>query len=263
MSVEERHFLRYPKTLHIEGSGVPGSSGERVSFADLKGKHLVIEEKLDGANAAIGFTDGRMTIQSRGHYMTGGQRERHFDLLKRWAAAHRDALYRVLGDSLLMYGEWMFAKHTVFYDALPHYFMEFDIREKALPDNFYCTETRQHILKGAPVVSVPVLAFGPDWTLEQLKALLGRSVYKTEKWRDNLRLQHGRTGLHVRPWETDQSDLAEGLYIKAEEGGRVTGRYKLVREGFLKVAIDSGTHWINRPILPNMLAADADIWKTA
>ena len=29
-----------------------------------------------------------------------------------------------------MFGEWMYAKHTVFYDALPHYFMEFDIYDR-------------------------------------------------------------------------------------------------------------------------------------
>jgi hypothetical protein len=28
-----------------------------------------------------------------------------------------------------MYGEWVYAKHTVFYDKLPHYFLEFDILE--------------------------------------------------------------------------------------------------------------------------------------
>lgn len=255
-------FLRYPKTFHLEGSGVPGSSGERVPFNEVRGKHLVIEEKLDGANAAISFDDGRLMIQSRGHYLVGGGRERHYDLLKQWAWAHRDALYEVLGDALIMYGEWMYAKHTVFYDALPHYFMEFDIREKRMPDNFYCTETRHHILKGTPVVSVPVLAFGPDWNPDELESLLGRSLYKTTRWRENLKRQHDRAGLHVRPWETDQTDLAEGLYIKAEEGGRVVGRYKFVRERFLKTAIGSDTHWMRRPILPNMLAEGADIWRT-
>jgi hypothetical protein len=26
-----------------------------------------------------------------------------------------------------MYGEWLFAKHTYFYNNLPHYFMEVDV----------------------------------------------------------------------------------------------------------------------------------------
>lgn len=258
----ETPFFRYPKTFHLEGSGLTGSAGKRIPFDEVRGKFLVIEEKLDGANTAIGFHNGRMTIQSRGHYLAGGPRERHFDLLKRWAATHRDALYEALGDNLLMFGEWMYAKHTVFYDALPHYFMEFDIRVKSHPDYFYSTGNRREILKPTPVVSVPVLSFGQSWkSVDDLKKLLQPSLYKTDRWKDSLHRQHEYAGLHVRSWETDQSELAEGLYIKVENDGRVVKRYKFVRGGFLKIAIDSGTHWMRRPILPNMLDKDINIWR--
>ena len=50
--------------------------------------------------------------------------------MKQWASVHRDAFYRVLGNRYIMYGEWMYAKHTVFYDALSNYFLEFDIYDK-------------------------------------------------------------------------------------------------------------------------------------
>jgi hypothetical protein len=34
---------------------------------------VTVEEKVDGANAAISFSpDGQMLLQSRGHYLTGG-----------------------------------------------------------------------------------------------------------------------------------------------------------------------------------------------
>src|SRR5205807_2014548 len=32
-----------------------------------------------------------------------------------------------LTDRYILYGEWLYAKHTVFYTDLPHYFLEFDI----------------------------------------------------------------------------------------------------------------------------------------
>ena len=55
--------------------------------------HLVIEEKVDGANSAISFdSTGSIRLQSRGHYLVGGARERHFDLLKTWANVHATAL---------------------------------------------------------------------------------------------------------------------------------------------------------------------------
>jgi len=52
----------------------------------------------------------------------------------------------------------------------------------------------------------------------------------------------------------------EGLYIKVETGGVVTDRYKLVRPGFLQVVIDSGSHWMDRPLLPNRLRDGVSLW---
>src|SRR5207253_7855144 len=65
---------KYPRTLHIEGSRLqPGDEDlTHVPLRDLQGLILVIEEKMDGANCGISFAeDGRMLLQSRGHYLTG------------------------------------------------------------------------------------------------------------------------------------------------------------------------------------------------
>ena len=127
-------IIKYPRTLHIEGSRLqPGDEdlGSATPFAHIAGRHLVVEEKMDGANSAISFdADGQLLLQSRGHYLTGGPRERHFALFKQWAGTLAGALWERLGSRYVMYGEWLYAKHTVFYDALPHYFMEFDILDR-------------------------------------------------------------------------------------------------------------------------------------
>src|SRR5262245_1623846 len=120
-------LYKYPRTHHLEGSRLqPGDEdGQSVPFAQLAGRHLVVEEKLDGANAGIPVDEaGRLRLQSRGHLLTGGVREKHFDLFKRWARAHEHALRAALGRHYILYGEWLYAKHTVFYDRLPHYFLE-------------------------------------------------------------------------------------------------------------------------------------------
>ena len=124
---------KYPRTRHIEGSRL--SAGDEdlsaVPFRELAGKHLVVEEKLDGANAALSFDDdGALLLQSRGHYLSGGPREKHFAVLKTWANAHQRAFAERLGSRYVMYGEWLYAKHTIFYDRLPHYFMEFDVLDR-------------------------------------------------------------------------------------------------------------------------------------
>jgi hypothetical protein len=77
---------KYPRTRHVEGSRLqPGDEDlDAVPFAELAGRHLVCEEKLDGANAGLSFdAGGRLWLQSRGHFLTGGVREKHFDLLCR------------------------------------------------------------------------------------------------------------------------------------------------------------------------------------
>lgn len=103
----------------------------RVRFSEIAGQSLVVTEKVDGSNCGISFSDsGELLLQSRGHYLTGGPRERHFDQLKAWTETHRAALWEILGSRYLMFGEWMAAKHTVFYDNLPHLFLEFDIYDK-------------------------------------------------------------------------------------------------------------------------------------
>ncbi len=252
----------YPRTRHVEGSRLqPGDTPGVVPWADVRDRHIVVEEKIDGANCAVSFAStGKLLLQSRGHYLTGGGREEHFAALKTWAHAHAAALFDVLQDRYVMYGEWVYAKHTVYYDALPHYFLEFDVLDRET-DTFLSTPRRRELLAPCPVVSVPVLCEGSLRTLDQLTALVGPSAFKTTSWRTRLATQLEAQGLDVPRAiaETDGSDEMEGLYIKVEAHGRVVDRLKWVRESFLTTVVDSETHWLARPIVPNRLAGDAGI----
>lgn len=255
-------LIKYPRTPHLEGSRLqPGDEDlDQVPFSAIAGRHLVVEEKCDGANSAVSFAeDGSLLLQSRGHYLTGGWRERHYNLLKQWAGVHRDALYAVLGSRYILYGEWMYAKHTVYYDRLPHYFLEFDIldRETGI---FLDTPTRRAMLRDVPVVSVPVLAEGVFTDQSRLTALLGRSHYISDSHLDHLRAASRKLGLdeerQVR--ETDPSPTMEGLYLKIEENGQVADRLKFVRPTFYQAVQLSNSHWQERPIVPNALAVPAE-----
>jgi hypothetical protein len=255
---------KYPRTQHIEGSRLqPGDEDlDSVPFADLRGRYLVVEEKLDGANASVRFDEtGRLFLQSRGHFLAGGAREKHFDLFKQWAGAHAHLLSERLGDRYAVLGEWLHAKHTIFYDRLPHYFLEFDVLDLQ-EDVFLSTDARRALLAGLPIVSVPVLWRGEAATLDDLVSLIGPSLYKGPAWRE--RLVEAALGRGVDPdkavLETDPSDLMEGLYIKVEENGQVIERYKHVRADFLTAVVDSGTHWLRRPIVPNGLAEGVDLF---
>ena len=60
--------------------------------------------------------------------------------------------------------------------------------------------------------------------------------------------------------QTENSNLAEGLYMKEESGGIVTSRFKYVRADFHQAIMASEGHWHDRPILPNSLADGVDIF---
>ena len=62
-------IYKYPRTRHLLDSALqPGDEDlARASFDEIAGRHLLIEEKVDGANAAISFdANGRLLLQSTG-----------------------------------------------------------------------------------------------------------------------------------------------------------------------------------------------------
>lgn len=258
-------LFRYPRTPHLEGSRLQdGDEGhDHVPYRRLAGLHLVVEEKLDGANTGISFSpSGELLLQSRGHYLVGGGRERQFNFVKAWAAAHAGWLLERLEDRYVMYGETLTKKHSVFYDALPHHFFEFDVLDRHSGD-FLSTDARRALLADGPVLSVPVLYEGvAPPRLDTLKALLRPSLAKTPDWREAFEATVQREGLDLqRAWkQCDKSDLSEGLYIKVEAGGRTVARYKWVRRDFVQAILDSDKHHSEQPYVPNLLAPGVDLY---
>lgn len=258
-------LFRYPRTPHLEGSRLQeGDHGhDHVPYRDLRGLRLVVEEKLDGANTGISFSPaGDLLLQSRGHYLVGGGRERQFNFIKAWAQAHAGWLLQRLEDRYVMYGETLSKKHSVFYDALPHHFFEFDVLDRRT-GQFLSTAARRELLAGGPVLSVPVLYDGlAPARLADLKALLRPSLAKTARWRDAFEATVRREGLDLAlAWrQCDKSDLSEGLYIKVEADGRTLGRYKWVRADFVQAILAADKHHSEQPYVPNQLAPGVDLY---
>src|SRR4051812_23428773 len=134
MGASRDNFIKYPRTPHLFGS--KGTDDDKhldrkASLAFLSDPSLIVEEKIDGTNVGIHFAaNGRMVLQCRGHEITEGMHAQ-YDLFKQWAAVKRPVLERMLADQFILFGEWLYARHSVHYRALPHYFFEFDIYDKA------------------------------------------------------------------------------------------------------------------------------------
>jgi len=252
---------KYPRTRHLQGSRLqPGDEDlSAVPLDDIASLPLIVEEKLDGANSAISFNlNHELRLQSRGHYLTGGPAERQFDLFKSWATRHQRSFHDVLGCRYVMYGEWMYAKHTIFYDDLPHYFLEFDVldRENA---RFLSTTARKALLAGLPIASAPVIATG---VIRSFSELIGPSRFKTARCPERFTNHCAALAypLEKALKETDASRDMEGLYVKWEDQHEVKGRYKFVRPSFHTAVLDSESHWKDRPLIPNLLRAGVDLF---
>jgi len=248
-------MLKLPRTLHIEGSRMPVGKPdpEAVQFPALKGQFLVVEEKVDGSGVSI-FLDNHLNLQiwHRGSPATG----KEYWQLHEWAENHWEDFACLLGERYILFGEWMYNKHTIFYDKLPHFFLESDIYDKERRI-WLSTNARNNFLKGHNYIEqVPVIAALKPSSLEQITSLVGNSKYISKEWEKNLQLKCLMAGAsHAKSLEeTDTSGLMEGLYIKQEDDFQVLNRYKFIRYDFLQKILNSGSHLRDRLPISNMIS---------
>lgn len=246
MGATRDDFVKYPRTPHLFGSkGTDDDKhlGREESEAFIADASLIVEEKLDGTNVGIHFTSsGRMVLQCRGHAITEGMHPQ-YDLFKQWTSVKRPALEAMLDCRFILYGEWLYAKHSVQYRKLPHYFFEFDIYDKDA-EAFLDLKTRLKMLEEKGLQTVPVLHRGCI-SAEELRALITPSAFDSA-------FDNPVTG------RTD--NLMEGLYCRIEADGHVTGRSKMVRPEFVE-KVKQSEHWQHQKMIPNLLADGADIWS--
>lgn len=246
MGASQGDFVKYPRTPHLSGSkGTDDDKhlGASESGDFLNDPSLIVEEKLDGTNVGVHFTaEGRLMMQCRGHEITEGMHPQ-YDLFKQWVAVKRAVLEDMLSDRFILFGEWLYARHSIHYRSLSHYFFEFDIYDKEA-ERFLDLETRLALIDGKGIETVPVIHQGVI-DAEQLTRLIGRSAF--DAWFDN--------PLTGRP-----DDRMEGVYLRTERDGFVTGRAKLVRPEFIE-KIKQSEHWQHRELVPNLLRDGVEIWS--
>lgn len=183
-----------------------------------------------------------MVLQCRGHEITSGMHPQ-YDLFKQWTTGRRAVFERILEDRLVLFGEWLYACHTVRYLGLTHYFYEFDIYDKTRRV-FLDYQTRMELIQPNGIETVPVLHTGAV-SEEELPKLIGPSRFQSQ-------FQNPLTGV------TD--DLMEGIYLRTEADGIVSFRAKYVRPAFVE-KINQSEHWQHRAMVPNELADGVDIWS--
>lgn len=221
-------FFRFPHTPHLVWLGKAPPRADKVLTEEdattFLSNDVVVEEKVDGAN--VGFSldpDGVLRVQNRGEYLGRGAHAQ-FQPLWPWLEARRPSLTEALSPDLMLFGEWCFAVHSLRYDALPDWFLAFDVFDRR-ERRFWSTARRDALLAQLALSKVPEVARGRFDRDELLRLLSGSRV---------------GTG------------PAEGLYVRRESGAWLADRAKIVRAEFVQ-AIEE--HWSSRRLERNRLAA--------
>lgn len=225
---------------------------DAVDFNKLREQFLVVEEKVDGSGVSIFFDyEMNLHIHHRGSEAIGPE----YRLLYEWVRRYEYDLFSILEDRYVLFGEWMFKKHTIYYDCLPDFFLESDVYDHK-HDIWLSTNARKELFQHSEFIrSVPVISSGIASSLNDLLDLVGKPKYQSDNWRKSMQdvCEKSNYDVSATLQETDASNLMEGLYIKHEDEGQVLARYKFVRFEFVNKIINSGTHIKDRALIRNQV----------
>lgn len=221
-------FFRFPHTPHLIWLGDEAPRDDKVlspaQVDELLARPVVVEEKLDGANLGLSVgPDGRLRAQNRGGYLHvpyAGQ----FARLSGWLGRHEPWFLENLTPDLIVFGEWVAARHSVDYTSLPDWWLVFDVYDRRA-QRFWSVERRNRWAHASGLQCVPCL-FEGSASVPSLKDMLAR---KRSMYRDG---------------------PMEGVVVRADEADWSVARAKLVRADFTQ---SIAAHWRSRPLRWNRL----------
>eukprot|EP01105_Mastigella_eilhardi_P026463 TRINITY_DN7698_c0_g1_i1.p1 TRINITY_DN7698_c0_g1~~TRINITY_DN7698_c0_g1_i1.p1 ORF type:complete len:266 (+),score=63.56 TRINITY_DN7698_c0_g1_i1:26-799(+) len=224
--------VKFPRTRHLLNVG--GASRDDLIMdateaeAFLRGHEFTLEEKIDGANLGISLNPepsatNPLLFQNRSHLVTHAT-SAQWKGLDQWVV-RTPGLYQVLTPDIILFGEWMAAKHTIHYTRLSGSFIAFDIYNKK-EQKFVSAEERDRMLEGSGIPIVPKLAHGV-FTKDDIMHLI----------------------------DTQQSQFydgpLEGVYLRRDSGRFLEARAKVVRADFLPDP--NVTHWSKNVVVKNIV----------
>lgn len=162
---------------------------------------VIVEEKLDGANVSLWWADG-VHVASRGG-SDAMDRAGQLGRLRAWASERAGVLGPLIADGHVLYGEWLWVRHGVAYDALPDWLVALDLWHPA--HGFSDVEDRDARCAASGLALPPRLFSGVLNDRQTVERLMTRSA-----------------------WAPGQP--AEGMILRDESGRRC----KIVRGDFVR-----------------------------
>lgn len=178
---------------------------------------VLVEEKLDGSQVGVASAgDGEVPIiRNKNHILVKGygrkntNAKRQYAPLWNWVYEHANefaALTALCGELVGVYGEWLYAEHTLRYDLAPADFVAYQIYQPSLGAFVDAYRTRE-LLGAAGFAQPDLLATRVD-SYAQLEAL----TQEPSRW--------------------SSRDLREGIVVKVSDGERLVVQFKMRRGDF-------------------------------
>lgn len=209
-------FRKYEKTSRIQNSAIKVSGKQTLSSKEtqalLTGK-IIVEEKIDGANTGIigGKKDKPFSLQKRGSLIDISEHPQ-FGRFKAWTMHKYSDLMKVKYP-YIVYGEFMWATHHIYYDSLPDWFICFDIWNGK---EYVNRKEKEKICSDLNVEVVHLLFEGYiDSVNDVVQYVYGPSAYSSD---------HDREGVQIKNYKKQM-------------------RGKIVNPAFVKEVDEDGTHW--------------------
>ena len=220
-------FFKFPSTPYLIAPSSPTTHQDRIltnqEAQSFFSESVVVEEKIDGANLGISFSlDGTIQLQNRGSLICepyAGQ----WRPMSNWLQYKKESLFDVLYNRYILFGEWCYYTHSVYYSSLPDWFIAFDVFDKESRE-FLSVSKRDTFIAQIELATVPHLYTG-HISKESLDSFIGKSAYGNE--------------------------TIEGLYFRIDSSDFLRKRAKYVRKQFTQ-SIE--THWSKKPIRKNQLS---------
>lgn len=203
--------MKYPRTPHLEWS--LGASDDDTWFnGDFSGKQIVVTEKLDGESSGLtNIVCHARSLDSKDHP------SRH------WLKRLHSEIKHEIPSNFKIFGENVFAKHSIFYNKLTTYFYVYSIWVDKMCLSWEETKEWASLFG---LKTVPVLYEG-IWNETLVKSCwTGRSVF---------------------------GDQQEGYVVRVQDGFCYEQFNLHLAKMVRKNHIQTDEHWLDKPVFPNCL----------
>lgn len=224
--------MKFPRTRHLANMGSMTKDDLLFNQQELNeflSMELTIEEKIDGANLGIfyDYESCKIMAQNRSHFVCSSYHPQ-FKLLDKWIHNHMTELLQIFDvGNYLIFGEWVYFKHSIKYTKLPDYFVAYDIYDRT--NEVFLSRTEVLRLLEPTSIKVIRTIYTGRATLDKLKTLVNTdSIY--------------------------YDGPVEGVYVRGFVDGKVKFRGKIVRSDFICGDVDGNVnHWTKGIYTQNQL----------